>query len=268
LLQREVIDATRTAEVESCSRRERRAIGHSSHARRTTTGELVRGRLALAAAVGYLAGSFPTADFVARHVARRNNHERAVDLRAAGTKNPGALNAAKVLGTRWGLVVLGGDMLKGAVASHIGRFLARGDGAYVAGIGSVYGHCFPVWSAFRGGKGVATSAGTSIVCFPAYMPFDLALAGATAWLSKGQAGVATYISSGVFTAAALYWHRAGRGNLWGPAATRWLPIYAASTSTVIALKFLTAPPLSAAEPVIVQETDVDGDDGVEEARAS
>ena len=70
---------------------------------------------------------------------------------------------------------------------------------------------------------------------------DLALAGASAWLTKGQAGTATYVASGVFTAAAAYWHVRAHGNLWGPKATRWLPIYAASTSAIIAYKFLTAP---------------------------
>jgi glycerol-3-phosphate acyltransferase PlsY len=201
-----------------------------------------------AAALAYAIGSFPTADVVARIAARRENHDRPVDLREAGTKNPGALNAAKVLGTKWGLIVLGGDVLKGAVACIGGRRVAGGDGAYAAGICSVVGHCFPASSGFRGGKGVATSAGTATVCFPAYMPFDLALAGATAWLSRGQAGTATYISSAVFTGAAAYWHRRRKGNLWGPRATAWLPAYAAATSAIIAYRFLTAPPIPADAP--------------------
>lgn len=203
--------------------------------------------LVAAGALAYLVGSFPTADVVARYVARRRNHEH-VDLREAGTKNPGALNAAKVLGTKWGLLVLAGDVAKGLIACVLGRRIAGGDGAYVAGIGAVWGHCLPLWSRFRGGKGVATSAGTSIACFPAYMPVDLGLAGATAWLSKGQAGMATYIASGMFTLAATFWHRARRGNLWGPPPTRWLPVYAASTSAIIVYKFLTAPPLPTEAP--------------------
>ncbi len=200
-------------------------------------------RLWLAAGVAYLLGSFPTADLVSTFVARRSGDRAMVDLRETGTKNPGALNAAKVLGTKWGLLILAGDVSKGALAAMAGRRIAGDDGAYVAGIGAVVGHCLPIGSGFRGGKGVATSAGTSIVCFPAYMPVDLALAGATTVLSKGQAGAATYLSSGAFIAAALYWCRARRSNVWGPKATRWLPIYAASTSAMIAYKFLTAPPL-------------------------
>jgi glycerol-3-phosphate acyltransferase PlsY len=201
-----------------------------------------RARRLAAAAAAYAIGSFPTADLVSRYVARRRGDDRHIDLREAGTKNPGALNAARVLGTKWGLIILAGDVLKGALACIAGRRLGGDDGAYVAGIGAVAGHCFPATSRFRGGKGVATSAGTSLICFPAYMPADLALAGATVVLSKGQAGVATYVASGVFTVAAAFWHRRHLPNLWGPPPGRWLPIYAVVTSAMIAYKFLTAPP--------------------------
>lgn len=202
-----------------------------------------RARMLLAGGVGYAIGSFPTADLVSKYVSRRNGHAQAIDLRQTGTKNPGALNAAKVLGAKWGLLILVGDALKGLLACLAGRRMASDDGAYVAGIGAVVGHCLPVTTGFRGGKGLATSAGTSIVCFPAYMPIDLALAAASTALSRGQAGKATYFASAVFTGAALYWHRAHKGNLWGPPATKWLPLYAASTSAIIAYKFLIAPPL-------------------------
>ncbi len=211
--------------------------------------------LLLAGGVAYLAGSFPTADLVSKYVSRRNGHDGVIDLREAGTKNPGALNAAKVLGTKWGLTILAGDVAKGAIACVAGRRIAGDDGAYAAGIGSVVGHCFPLTSGFRGGKGVATSAGTSIVCFPAYMPFDLALAGATTALSKGQAGTATYLASGVFTLAATYWWRRQKTNLWGPKATKWLPRYAAGTSGIIAFKFLTAPPLPVEAPIVESSAD-------------
>ena len=69
-----------------------------------------------AVALGYLFGSFPSADVVAWAAARRGRAERAVDLRSAGSGNPGALNAAQQLGTCWGLVVLSLDAAKGALA--------------------------------------------------------------------------------------------------------------------------------------------------------
>src|SRR5207247_5606841 len=127
---------------------------------------------------------------------------------------PGSLNAAKLLGWKWGAIILAGDMTKGALASLAGRAVAGDNGTYAAGRGAVIGHCAPVWSGFRGGKGVATSAGTALVCFPAYVPIDISLAAATLMASRGGAGTATYAASAVFIAAAIYWWLRGRGNLW------------------------------------------------------
>ena len=197
-------------------------------------------RIAVAALAGYLAGTFPTADVVSRFAARQDGISL-VDLRTAGTGNPGALNAAKTLGWKWGALVLAGDALKGALASVAGRVLAGDNGVYAAGSGAVFGHCAPVWSGFRGGKGLATSAGTSLVCFPAYMPIDVGLAAATLALSKGRAGTATYVASAVFIAAAVYWWRGKKRNLWGPKPTAGLPLYAITSSAIIAYRFLTAP---------------------------
>jgi len=205
-------------------------------------------RTMIAAAAGYLAGTFPTADIVTRYGARCDA-ERAVDLRATGTGNPGTLNAAKVLGWKWGAIVLAGDLIKGALASLVGRAFAGDNGTYAAGSGAVIGHCAPIWSGFRGGKGAATSAGTSLVCFPAYMPVDISLAAATLALSRGQAGTATYVASAVFVSAALHWWLRGRGNLWGPRPTIGLPFYALSTSAMIAYRFLTAPATISEETV-------------------
>jgi len=208
--------------------------------------------LLAAGLLGYLAGSFPTADLVAKYVKRRHGGA-GDDLRAAGSGNPGALNAGKLLGRNWGLIVLAGDMIKGAAACVVGRALVGDNGTYLAGTTSVVGHCFPPWSRFRGGKGVATSFGTSLVCFPAYAPMDLAVTTAAYFLSKGRASLAagrdaqpaerigTFVASGVFSAASIYWWRRRKSNFWGPDPTVGLPLYALATSGVIAHRFLTAP---------------------------
>jgi acyl phosphate:glycerol-3-phosphate acyltransferase len=206
----------------------------------------------VAGLAGYLAGTFPTADMVSRYAVRRNG-EKAVDLRAAGTGNPGTLNAAKVLGWRWGAVVLAGDLVKGALASVAGRAVGGDNGAYAAGSGAVIGHCAPVWNGFRGGKGVATSAGTSLVCFPVYVPIDISLAAGTLTLSRGRAEWATYLASAVFVMAAAYWWLRGKGNAWGPKPTAGLPLYALSTSAIIAYRFLTAPQPRSEETIAVEE---------------
>jgi glycerol-3-phosphate acyltransferase PlsY len=217
-------------------------------------------RIIAASAVGYIAGTFPTADVVSRYAAKRNG-EKAIDLRATGTGNPGTLNAAKVLGWKWGVVVLAGDALKGALASLAGRALAGDNGTYAAGTGVVIGHCAPAWNGLRGGKGVATSAGTALVCFPVYVPLDVSLAAGTLALSRGRAGMATYVASAVFVAAALYWWLRMKGNLWGPNPTAGLPLYALSTSAIIAYRFLSAPP-SRAESATVEEVIVNRDSAV------
>ena len=205
------------------------------------------GRLAVATLGAYLLGSVQSADIAAHLAARRDGSSRK-DLRTQGTGNPGGLNAAKVLGTRWGLGVIGADIAKGAVASALGRRLAGDRGGYAAGTAAVFGHCLPVWSGFRGGKGIATSAGSAAICFPAYMPVDIAVAGATLGLSRGSANRAAYASSTIFLMASVLWWRSGRRNLWGPSPTWGLPVYAALTGGIISWRFYSAPaPVAVAE---------------------
>ncbi len=210
--------------------------------------------------LGYLMGSFPTADLVSKYATRRNG-DAGVDLRAAGSGNPGAVNAATVLGRKWGLLVFAGDMIKGTAACLLGRATGGDNGAYLAGTTVVAGHCYPAWSGFRGGKGVATSFATTLVCFPAYAPFDLAAFAATFFLSKGRASLATaapdtkppartgaLVASGLFSAAATYWWLRRKGNLWGPKPTVGLPLYALATGGIIAFRLLTWPTVKRSEP--------------------
>src|SRR5438445_11457282 len=78
------------------------------------------------------------------------------------------------------------------------------------------------------------------------MPIDVSLAAATLAFSRGRAGTATYVASAVFIIAAVYWWLRGRGNAWGPRPTIGLPLYALSTSAIIAYRFLTPPPATTA----------------------
>ena len=105
-----------------------------------------------AAVAGYLAGTVPSADLAARMATGGD-----VDLRAAGSGNPGAANAMQVLGPCWGYGVLAADVAKGAAAAVVGRRLAGTTGAHVGATAAVVGHCWPAWTGFRGGKGVATA---------------------------------------------------------------------------------------------------------------
>ena len=101
--------------------------------------------------VGYLVGSLNPAATIARL--------RGVDLRASGSGNPGATNAARTMGRGVGVLVLVLDLLKGFVpallfATFVG--LAAGE---VAGLAAVVGHVTSPFLKGRGGKGVATALG-------------------------------------------------------------------------------------------------------------
>ena len=195
------------------------------------------GRLAAAAALGYAAGTIPSADLAARAATRGD-----VDLRAAGSGNPGAANAMKVLGARWGYAVMAADIAKAAAAAAAGRRLAGATGAHVAGTAAVVGHCWPVWNGFRGGKGVAASVGQCLATFPAYFPIDLAVAGLTSaspgWRRRAYA--ATAVASGCWVAGGVVWWRRRWPNLWGPAPSPALPLAAAASSAVILDRFRRA----------------------------
>ncbi len=191
-------------------------------------------RLIAAATTGYALGTIPSADVAARLATRGGT-----DLRDAGSGNPGAANAMAVLGKGWGYGVLVTDVAKGAAACAAGGRLAGGLGAHIGGTAAVVGHCLPVWNGFRGGKGVAASAGQCLATFPAYFPIDLGVAWAIArW--RRQAMVATAAASITWVGAGVVWWRRGWPNLWGPRPSAALPLAAAASSTVILSRFMAA----------------------------
>ena len=194
-------------------------------------------RLPAAVLVGYLLGTVPSADLAARLASGGT-----VDLRATGSGNPGGANAYTLLGPRWGAAVIGADIAKGAVASFLGQAVAGPSGGCVAGAASVIGHCFPVWTGGRGGKGVGASVGQCLATFPAYFPIDLAVAGLTStprW--RGRARAATLASSALWVVIGALWWRRRWPNLWGRQPTVALPLANLVSSGVIAYRFLTVP---------------------------
>ena len=106
----------------------------------------------------YLLGTYPTATLVAS--------SRGRDVLAEGSGNPGASNVYRIAGKKAGALVLVVDLLKGAASAGLGYAIGGRDLALAAGAASVVGHCFPITRGFRGGKGVACSAGMSLVMFP------------------------------------------------------------------------------------------------------
>ncbi len=116
----------------------------------------------LATVVGYLVGSVPIANLVARRRA-------GVDLRDVGDRNPGFWNARETFGRLAAVPVFLGDVAKGSVAAGVGMLLAD-DGVwgvgYVAGGAAMVGHAFPVFARFQGGRSVLTFVGAvAVVAF-------------------------------------------------------------------------------------------------------
>ena len=150
---------------------------------------------ALAVAVGaYLIGSLPSGYIVGR--------VNGVDLRKVGSGNIGATNALRVLGKKWGYLVFAADIFKGWLSVTLAYASSRHfapDQVTLAGIlaavFAVLGHNFPVWLAFKGGKGIATSAGIMIALFPIWV----FLCGLIVWVGSFQ--VTRYVSVASILAA-------------------------------------------------------------------
>ena len=116
-----------------------------------------------------LVGSIPTAVIAGRLL-------KGIDIRTTGSGNAGATNAARALGFGPGLAVAAVDVAKGLAAVLLVSRIAPLPGSMgpvLCAVAAVAGHVFPVFAGFRGGKGVATSAGAAIAIFPILAPFCL-----------------------------------------------------------------------------------------------
>ncbi len=110
--------------------------------------------------LAYLIGSIPTSVWVSQYFFD-------IDIRDYGSGNAGATNTYRVLGPKWGTIVMVTDMIKGIVAVKLALLLPAYADSDVnlqnlqtgLGLAAVVGHIFPIWADFRGGKGVATLFG-------------------------------------------------------------------------------------------------------------
>jgi glycerol-3-phosphate acyltransferase PlsY len=111
-----------------------------------------------AVVVGYLLGSIPFAYLAGRL--------RGVDLRKVGSGNTGGTNAIRVLGARYGVPVILLDMGKGAAAVLIAGQFGGPTAEVLAAFAAVFGHAFPIFLRFHGGKAVAVGAGAMLALTP------------------------------------------------------------------------------------------------------
>ncbi len=117
--------------------------------------------------LAYLIGSIPTALIISKKYF-------GIDIRDYGSGNMGATNTFRVLGKRYGTIVMICDILKGMAAVSLFYFLpfylnnelARTNFMIGLGLASVIGHVFPIFAGFKGGKGVATLFGMLLVVQP------------------------------------------------------------------------------------------------------
>jgi glycerol-3-phosphate acyltransferase PlsY len=147
---------------------------------------------ALAIAIAYAAGSFPSAYLAGK--------ARGVDLRKHGSGNLGATNVIRVLGTRIGLVVFAFDVAKGALpVLLLPRYTVLSFPpvwmAIACGVAAILGHTRPLFLLFqRGGKGVATAAGVFLALAPIQTLLAL-IVFAVVLLTSGYVSLGSLISA-------------------------------------------------------------------------
>jgi len=145
-----------------------------------------------ALAASYLLGAIPTSYLAGRIF-------KGIDLREHGSKNLGATNVYRIMGWRYAIPVGVFDVAKGAVPVLIlGPFASEVPWfPLVCGVMAVVGHVFSVFVGFKGGKGVATSAGVVLGLAPMAVGVCLVVWAAVVWLSG-------YVSLGSVIATALF----------------------------------------------------------------
>jgi glycerol-3-phosphate acyltransferase PlsY len=144
----------------------------------------------LVVAAGYVLGSMPFGYWAGRL--------RGIDLRLAGSGNTGATNVMRVLGLKIGIPVMALDIGKGAAAVVIARGLSDNELVWVfAAAAAVTGHMYPLFLGFKGGKGVATGAGTMLALVP-----WMGVAAFVVWLGISLA--TRYVSVGSVVTAIAY----------------------------------------------------------------
>ena len=145
--------------------------------------------LALWAFVGYLMGSVPFGMVLARMMNLGN-------LRDIGSGNIGATNVLRTGNKSAAALTLVLDAAKGAAALLLARAITgTEDAAQIAGLAAMFGHCYPVWLRFNGGKGVATFLGLLLA-----LHFPVGVGACVAWLIG--AGLSRMSSMGALVSAA------------------------------------------------------------------
>ena len=126
-------------------------------------------KLILACVLAYLLGSLSGGIIISRIA-------HGPDLHTVGSKSTGASNVQRTMGWKYGLITFFFDAAKGVLSCWISQLICGTHmAALLAGLFCVIGHNWPVFFRFKGGKGVATTGGVMLFCFPVYALICIAL---------------------------------------------------------------------------------------------
>ncbi len=143
-----------------------------------------------ALAGGYLLGSIPFGLVLTRLFGKG-------DIRKIGSGNIGATNVLRTGSKALAALTVLGDGLKGTAAVLLGFRFGGPDLAVTAGLGAFVGHCFPVWLAFRGGKGMATFFGIALG-----LSWPVVIAAGSLWIVTAAISRYSSLSALIASAAA------------------------------------------------------------------
>lgn len=109
--------------------------------------------------MGYFLGNVQTAYFLSKEIKKQ-------DIRSVGSGNAGTNNMLRSYGVTMGIMTFVGDLLKAVLAVALARWIGGETAGYVAGIGAIVGHNWPMVLGFHGGKGIACTAGLILMIEP------------------------------------------------------------------------------------------------------
>lgn len=147
--------------------------------------------------IGYLLGSIPSGVWIGKLFFNK-------DIRNFGSGNMGTTNTFRVLGKKAGIVVLLLDMLKGSATALLPLLFHSNANALLIGLAAIFGHAFPVFANFKGGKTVATSVGVLLIYNWEFFLLAWALFLLTIFLTS-MVSVASMLGFSLITLSSLFY---------------------------------------------------------------
>ncbi len=178
----------------------------------------------VAALIGYLLGSLPTAQTLGRLWG--------VDLRREGSTNPGANNARRLGGFGLAGMVLVVEAGKGVAAVFAGQALGGDVAAVAAGVGAVAGNVFNLWYGFQGGKGLGISAGVIATIWPAALAICVGVIVVSVAVTRSS-GLSTIATIAALDVAGVAWLVFDWPNAWGIVQTELLVLLSIGITVII-----------------------------------